>query len=68
MLKPTAEDVVRFVAEWCAENAQRESPWLYPDPSWTISPESLMNALSDQFDIPRERIGKWVDEVHDGPG
>ena len=57
------EKVIREVARFCAEHAQRGSTFLYPNPGWTVDPAALLDRLGEAFKVSVDQIGEWGDEA-----
>jgi hypothetical protein len=63
----TAEDVVRFVAEYCAKEAQKDVQAFYggyPD-VFTIDPDSLLSELIEASGVPLKKVNAWVKAASD---
>jgi copper oxidase (laccase) domain-containing protein len=63
------EDLVKALAAWAAwvaVNAERVSVWMNPSihpAPYTVDVEPLLDFVSEQTGIGRERIGAWVKEA-----
>ena len=55
------DNKLRELIEFIAENSESESSLLYPKPQWTINSISLLDKISEIFNLRKDRIGEIVD-------
>lgn len=56
------EELVHNLTLWIAGNAERESIWLTPSPSWEINVDDLLDKLSELSGVYKSTISKWIDD------
>lgn len=56
------EDLVESIARWVGANAENESRFLTPAPSWTVDAVALLDHLAVETGMDKEQIGRWAQE------
>lgn len=60
-----ATQFAKNLTMWVAQNAQRESVLLYPNPAHYVFFEPLLDFIVAELGVSKETVGAWVDEAHD---
>lgn len=60
----TAHELAVFIAKWVARNAEGESVWLSPEPSWTVNAHSLLDQIVNLGVMDRDELALIVEANH----
>lgn len=61
----TAEELAKWLVEWCAEHGQIESAFLYPEPDHYVFTFSLFDDLAKKLGVDKERLGEWFNAAQE---
>ena len=49
-------DEAKKIARWVAQNAWQESVFLSPEPMWIVNARSLLDFVSEEFNVSKEAL------------
>lgn len=56
------EDLAESIARWVGANAESESRFLTPSPSWCVDAAALLDHVADSTGVSKEQLGRWAAE------
>ena len=55
--------LAKDVVQWVARNAERESAFLTPSPSWSVNAHALSKFVAERADVPDATVKSWIEEA-----
>jgi hypothetical protein len=62
---PTANELARWLVEWCSEHGQVESAFLMPNPAHYVFTFELLDDLAKKLGIDKDVIGQWFNAAQE---
>jgi hypothetical protein len=62
---PTANELARWLVEWCSEHGQVESAFLMSNPAHYVFTFELLDDLAKKLGIGKDVIGQWFNAAQE---
>ena len=55
--------IAKSLVMWIAQNAEKESGFLSPNPQWNVNAHALLDFIQDVSGEDEATISRWVEEA-----